>query len=712
MSENMNAAASAAAGTSASTDARTLVFEIGTEEIPASPLYAATEKLAGQAADALDAARIAHGEVSTCSTPRRILLTVKDVAATSAELCQESRGPAAAIAFDEAGNPTKAAVGFARGKGVDPADLVRRADESGAEYVYATVHEPARPTTELLPELLAGLVAGMSWPKSQRWGSGHVTFSRPIRWLLCLLGDAVVPVEYAGLVAGRTTRGHRFMANRAFEVADADALAGTYPEMKVVPSAAERERVIREQIAAIEAETGLSADTPAGTFAEVVNLVEWPTALLCHFDEEFLQVPPEIICDAMLEHQRYFPMYRADGSLDNAFIVVSNGDPAYNATIAEGNERVVRARLADAKFFVDEDERVPLESYVDKLANVVFTEKLGSVKDKTARIEKLAAAICEQAGLDESSAQAAQRAAHLCKADLVCQAVVEFTSLQGVMGGHYALASGEGEEVAHAITDHYRPRFAGDELPRETPGKVVAVADKLDTICGIFAAGDAPTGSSDPFALRRAAIGIVNILLDGPEVELSRLVDVALAGYAGVVDFDAAEVAAQVRAFFTTRLEVIAKDRGLTADCVRAVTAIGLFEPAEAMARIEALVRAREDDPETFDDLAAAYTRAANLADVKLGAEPDEALMGEPERALFTAIDAAQVAVAAALAAHDHAGAISALAALRAPIDAFFTDVLVMDDDEALRTMRLQLLNRFTAIFADVAAIGELAKKR
>ena len=331
MSTNTNAAAAANAATS------TLVFEIGTEEIPAMPLYAATEKLGGQAADALDAARIAHGEVSTCSTPCRIVLLVKDVAAESAELHQESRGPAAAIAFDEAGQPTKAAIGFARGKGVDPADLVRRADESGAEYVYAMVDEPARPAVELLPQILADLVAGMSWPKSQRWGSGHVTFSRPIRWLLCLLGDAVVPVEYAGLEAGRTTRGHRFMANRAFEVADADTLFTLYPEMKVVPSAAERERVIRGQIAAIEAETGLSADTPSGTFAEVVNLVEWPTVLLCHFDEEFLQVPPEIICDAMLEHQRYFPMYRADGSLDNAFIVVSNGDPAYNDTVAEGN---------------------------------------------------------------------------------------------------------------------------------------------------------------------------------------------------------------------------------------------------------------------------------------------------------------------------------------------------------------------------------------
>ncbi len=708
MSEHMNAGAN----TGAASAARTLVFEVGTEEIPAMPLYAATEKLAGAAADALDAARIAHGEVFACSTPRRIVLSVKDVACASAELHQESRGPAAAIAFDEAGHPTKAAIGFARGKGVDAADLVRRCDESGAEYVYAMVDEPARPSSELLPGLLAGLLAGMFWPKSQRWGSGHVTFSRPIRWLLCLLGDEVVPVEYAGLAAGRTTRGHRFMANRDFEVACADDLFGMYPEMKVVPSAAERERAIRAQIAAIEKETGLSADTPAGTFAEVVNLVEWPTALLCRFDEEFLQVPPEIICDAMLEHQRYFPMYRADGSLDRAFIVVSNGDPAYNATIAEGNERVVRARLADAKFFVDEDEREPLESYVDKLAAVVFTDKLGSVKDKTARIEKNAAAICEKAGLGAADAKAAARAAHLCKADLVTQAVVEFTSLQGVMGGHYALASGEGEDVACAITDHYRPRFAGDELPRNMAGKVVAIADKLDTICGIFAAQGAPTGSSDPFALRRAAIGIVNILLDGPDVSLAQLIDVALANYAGALDFDAAEAAGAVRAFFTTRLEVIAKDRGLPVDCVRAVTATGLFEPAEAMARIEALAHARENDPETFDDLATAYTRAAHLADAGLGTDADESLMGDAERALAAAIDAAGDAVASALAAGDHAGAIAALAALRAPIDAFFTDVLVMDDDEALRTMRLQLLNRFTAAFAGVAAIGELAKKR
>lgn len=688
-----------------------LVFEIGTEEIPAMPLYAATRDLAAAAETALDEAHLAHGEIVTYSTPRRMILVVEDLADASEALSMRAKGPAAAIAFDDAGNPTKAAEGFARGKGVDVSRLVREADESGKEYVYAQVEEPSRKTADLLPELLANLVGGIGWPKSQRWGSEHVTFSRPIRWLMALYGEDVIPVEYAGLVAGRISRGNRLMADREFEFASAADLPGAYEEMRVIPSAKKRAQAIRGQINAIEAETGLKADTPKGTFDEVVNLVEYPTVLLAHFDERFLDVPPEIITDAMLEHQRYFPMYQPDGTLDNAFLVVSNGDPAYAETIVAGNERVVRARLDDAAFFVVEDRRKPLEGYVEGLKRVVFQERLGSVYDKTMRIVKCAEAVCDAAGITGTQRDDILRTALLCKADLITSAVVEFTSLQGIMGGHYARFSGETPEVALGITDHYRPRFADDDLPRNLAGTVTAFSDKLDTICGIFAIGAGPTGSSDPFALRRAAIGIVNILLSGLDVSLSELIDVALGNYRDVVDFDFDAVRDQVRAFFATRLEVIARDRGYAPDCIAAVMATGMFEPAETIARIDALQTARDEQPDTFENLATAYTRAANLADVALGCEADEALMGTQERTLADAIAVAQESVGQALAAGAHADAIEALAGLRAPIDSFFDGVLIMDDDLALREMRLRLLNSFVDVFANVADIGKMAKK-
>ena len=688
-----------------------LVFEIGTEELPSAPLYAATEKLAGQAAAALDEARIAHGAVATCSTPRRIILSVDDVACASDALSVKAKGPAAKIAFDEDGNPTKAACGFARGKGIDTADLVREADEKGVEYVYAIVEEPSRPTIELLPDILAGLVSGIAWPRSQRWGRGHVTFGRPIRWLVALLGDKVVPVEYAGLSAGRTTRGHRLMANRTFEAASAETFFDLFEEMKVVPSAEQRAARIREQIASVEARVGLSADTPKKTFDEVVNLVEYPTVLVGHFDERFLDVPPEIITDAMLEHQRYFPLYRADGSLDNAFIVVSNGDPACSDTIREGNERVVRARLDDAAFFVAEDERVPLESYVDKLKNVVFQEKLGSVYDKTQRIVTLAGALSDALALEGAERDDALRAALLAKADLVTEAVVEFTSLQGVMGGHYARACGESDGVAQAITEHYRPRFSGDEVPASVPGKVVALADKLDTICGIFAIGDAPTGSSDPFALRRSALGIIQIMRAGVDVSLTALVETSLGSYAEQgLSFDRDEVFKAVVDFFIARTRVMARDAGSNVDAIDAVLAAGVDEPLELLRRVQALEHARAEQPELFGDLAIAYARANNLRDAQAGEDFDEGMLTEVEHALSCAIVQAEGHVARALEADDYAAALAELASLRKPIDLFFERIMVMDEDPAVRANRMKLLNRFVAVFTDVADFGKLAK--
>ncbi|MDR3316038.1 MAG: glycine--tRNA ligase subunit beta [Coriobacteriales bacterium] len=685
----------------------TLVFEIGTEEIPAAPLAAATAQLKTLAEERLTALRLEHGSITTYSTPRRIVLEVKRLATESTPLVQRFRGPAASIAYDAEGRPTKAAEGFAKGKGVSVQALTR-AKEGDTEYVYASVEVLARRTEKLLAELLPEFITSLSWPKAQRWGAHDERFSRPVRWLLALWGAHVIPVEFAGLTAGRTTYGHRLIAPDPIEVAAADDLATLHTKAWIVDSVEMRSAQIRAQVKTIEEKTGLRAYIPADTFREVVNLVEYPTALVGTFDEEYLKVPPEIITDAMLKHQRYFPLYQGEGQLSNQFIIVSNGSPAYNSTIIDGNERVVRPRLSDATFFYHEDLKRPLESYVDDLEQVVFHEKLGTLRAKVARIEALAAEIALLAGGSEEQIERSERAALLAKADLVTHGVVEFTSLQGIIGSYYALAEGDAPEVAQAIQEHYKPKFAADSVPGNFEGLVVAVADKIDTICGIFAIGQGPTGSSDPFALRRSAIGIINILLSGFQVSLEALIQNALTGLAAV-SFDKRAIAQAIRDFFRTRLEVIARDRGFSADTVAAVLATDVLEPVDVIARCEALTAARERDTELFDDLATAYARANNLRDASLGTSIDEALFSPDEQKLSHAIDQVSQGVTDALEQGKYTTALEFLGSLRAPIDAFFDAVLIMDKDEALRLNRLRLLNRFIAAFHDVADFGKLA---
>ena len=563
----------------------------------------------------------------------------------------------------------------------------------------------------MLPDLLLGLITGLSWPRPQRWGALSDQFRRPVRWLLALLGSEVVDVHFAGLTAGNTTRGHRFLAPGPFEVATADDLLPVLEKAYVVTSEAQREAIIRQQIKDIEAKTGLVAELPAKVMAEVVNLVEYPTAMVGTFDELFLAVPKEIIVDAMLVHQRYFPLFTANGALTNKFIVTSNGNPKYEANIIDGNQRVVAARLYDAKFFYDEDLKKPLEAYVDDLENVVFQESLGTTRAKVSRIEALAGVLAAATGLSDSDIAEAKRAAFLAKADLVTGAVVEFTSVQGIMGSYYAKAAGETDQVAQAIADQYRPRFAGDDLPESVVGMCVAAADKLDTICGLFAVGQGPTGSSDPFALRRQSIGIIAMLQAGLNVSLANAIDFALDSYQKQgIEFDKAEVRAQIIEFFVIRTKVSLKDGGASPDAIDAVLATGVCEPAVLIARVRALETARKEAADTFDDLATAFARANNLRDAELGSTVDDSLLGDTERALNAAISEAEQSVGEALAHDDYAQALQQLAALRKPIDAFFEDIMVMDENLDLRANRLKLLNRFVSVFSSVADFGLMAK--
>lgn len=687
---------------------RTLAFEIGTEEIPAFDLAGAVKQLSVMVPNLLDDAAIPHGDVKIFSSPRRLIVIAEEIPEATEEKNEVFKGPSAKIAFDADGNPTKAAQGFARGKGVDPSALVV---EDG--YVYARTHTPSVNVSSLLSSVLDKIIHGLSWPRSQRWGAQTEYFTRPVRWIVALFGSEIIDFTFAGLVAGRITYGHRFLAPGPFEVADADSLVDVVRKAYVVPSEAEREQVIREGVAKAEAETGFAAVLHPKTLVEVINLAEYPTVLVGAFDEEFLKVPEEIIVDAMLVHQRYFPLYDKSGKLTNRFIVVSNGDPSCAETIIDGNERVVRARLYDAKFFYDEDLKQPLESYVDRLGEVVFQEKLGTMLDKTNRIQRLADHLAEDAGLADQDLSDVERAARLCKADLVTSAVVEFTSVQGVMGSYYAAASGETAQVAQAIEQHYRPRFAGDNAPDTVVGKIVAIADKLDTVCGLFAVGQGPTGSSDPFALRRSAIGIVAMLSgeDAVEVSLVPAIDAALASYAQQgIEFDAGAARRDVIDFFITRTKVMMRDAGNSIDAIDAVLSAGVQEPVELINRVSALEAARSEQPEVFEDLATAYARANNLCDSALGTEVDEGPLSEIEQALVHAVVQAESNVAAALENNNYAAALSELAALRKPIDLFFENTMVMDEDQALRDNRLRLLNSFVAVFANVADFALLSK--
>ena len=686
---------------------RELLFEIGTEEIPSTPLYEAIGQLKANAEEAFREAHLGYAVIDVYGSPRRLTLRVSDLEEQQEDVTLRVKGPAAKAAFDAEGRPTKAAEGFARSRGVDVADLERVEDDGGA-YVYAVIDRAGKPTREVLPELLSELVETIEWPKSMRWGAGEARFSRPVRGLLALFGPDVVPVSFAGVEAGRTTWGHRFLSAGPLEVPTASEYDLACKRGLVVFDHVHRAALVREGVDAAAAEAGAVPVVPEKVFAEVVNLVEWPTAVVGRFDAEFLAVPREVLETAMESHQRYFPLEGADGSLMPAFVVVHNGDPSRSETIVSGHERVIRARLADAAFFYREDLGRSLEEYAADLDDIVFQERLGTLADKVARVEGLTGRIAELADADPGATAAAVRAAHLCKADLTTHVVIEFPSLQGVMGRYYALAAGEPEAVAVAIPEHYQPRYAGDAIPGSLAGSLVSVADKLDTICGIFAIGMAPTGSADPYALRRSALGVLAIALGGVQITLDESIAAALEGYSDALDFDREAVGAAVKEFFTGRFEVLLRDKGHAYDTVAAILAVAADDPADALARCEALTALRAAS-DVMEDLSVAFTRAKNLSAPELGTEADPALMGAEEAALADALAEAEERAGVSLRAGDYDAALGVLAGLRVPIDSFFDSVLVMDPDERLRDNRLRLLNRFVGLFERFADFSRLA---
>lgn len=685
---------------------KTIAFEIGTEELPALELHNATkqviDKVCNQPGKLFD-----FEEVNVYSTPRRIIVVVNGVPETTEASTEEYKGPKVEIAFKD-GNPTKAAIGFAKGKGLDVSELEQRDG-----YIYAVKHIPEKHIIDMLPNLFLDLITGIRWKKVQRWGDRPEEFARPIRWLVAMFGDDVVDVEYAGVKASNITYGHRFLCPGKKELANANQLIDVLQNNKVVLTEHEREVRIIEQVKRIEKETGLVAETPKAVLSEVINLCEYPTCMIGKFNELFLDVPKEIIVDAMLVHQRYFPLFDKAGKLTNNFIIVSNGDPKCETAIVNGNQRVVDARLYDAKFFFDEDKKKELTFFVDKLNDVVFQEKLGTMKAKAKRISKLSEFIAKKANLENKDIAFAKRAGLLAKADLVSSAVVEFTQVQGIMGSYYADNAGEDKDVSCAIREQYKPRFAGDSLPSTNVSRCVALADKIDTLCGMFAVNQAPTGSSDPFALRRGSIGIINIMKDGLKFELSDIVDFALNQYVEQgIEFDKDKVFNEVMSFIITRTKVLLKDSGIDHDSIEAVLAVNVIEPLDFINRANALDAARKEKLDLFTDLATAFSRANNLRDKNLGNQFDASMLNSSEKNLCEAIVKAKSNIKSSVLNKDYPLSLEELSKLREPIDKFFEDVMIMDNNEEVKNNRLRILNFFVEAFHDVADFSKIAKNK
>jgi len=677
-----------------------LLLEIGTEEVPAHVMPGILAQLKENAEKAFQENRIAFGSIRTLGTPRRTALIVKDLAEKQEDVSSENRGPSVKIAFDADGNPSKAAQGFARGQGVDPKDLV---EKDG--YVYAMVHEEGKATAELLQELLKDLICGLSFPNNMRWRDLDFKFIRPLRWIVALLDDEVIPFEVAEVKSGRTSRGHRFLSQGDFTIADADSYEKACEENFIIVDQDKRKAMIREQIEEVAKKQNGTAEITEDLLEEVLYLVEYPTALCGKFEDKYLKLPAEAVITPMRDHQRYFPVKAADGSLMPLFITVRNGGSEHLEIVQHGNERVLRARLDDAQFFFDEDRKKSLEEHREKLKTVVFQQGLGTMYEKSERLMELATFIADELGADEKTHKHARRAAELCKADLVTGMVQEFTELQGIMGREYAKLDGECEKVAIAIDEHYMPRFAGDNQPQSEAGRIVSVADKIDTIVGTFSRGKIPTGSQDPFALRRQALGLVHMMIEAKyTLSLAKVVAKAMDLYQITDEAARTKMQQDVADFMRLRLKNVLED--VRYDVVDAVLE-NVDDLYAVSLRAAAVAKFVASDAATAN--IQAFVRAANLAKKSETAAIDEALFTAPEeKSLYQAYTSTASAVESLVKGQDYTGAIDALTELSQPIDAFFDGVMVMDKDEKVKNNRLGLLKSIDILINRVADFSKV----
>ena len=675
--------------------AKDLLFEIGAEEIPAGFLPNIIKQLGELATVALAERHIPHGAVKVYATPRRVALLINDVAERGEDVHETHKGPSVSIAYDADGNATKAAIGFARGKGLDVSEL-----KVVDGYIFADTTTAGLDTKEVLSEVLPSLITGLSFPKSMHWGDLEERFVRPVRWLVVLFGQDVVPVTFANVTSTNVSRGHRFLGESELTIGEPKDYVDTLTKNFIMIDQDVRRETIRKQLTELAATKGATVVWDEDLLDEVTFLVEYPTALCGTFDESYLSLPSDCIITPMKDHQRYFPMVDGKGTLLPMFLTVRNGDSKSLEVVAAGNERVLRARLDDAKFFFNEDRKTPLAGRYEALTKIVFQEGLGNLKDKTERLLTLGTTLAKEVGFVDTATL--ERATHLAKTDLTTGMVSEFTELQGIMGKEYALLDGETPAVGEAIFEQYLPRFAGDILPSTDAGRILSIVDKVDTIVATFSRGLIPTGSQDPYALRRQTIGIINILMDSKWSLSMRPIWVKAMELLGVASEKQEELLGQLENFFILRLKNILLEQGMPYQVVDIVLSQDTVTVALAEGLGQALTANRIDENEP---LMQAYTRIFNMVkDVTFTGVDESLLKEDSEQALYKAALPVYTTNRKALEVGDYVKAVSLAESLVPYIETFFEHVMVMDKDEAVKQNRLQLL-RMTY---EVSNLGKL----
>jgi len=684
---------------------RELFLEIGCEELPAGFIPRATAEMEAIITKELAIARLTFSEIKTLATPRRLVLVVKGIPAVQPDAEITATGPSLKAAYDAEGKPTRAAEGFARGQGVDVTALQTITTDKG-EYLFVSKQEIGRPTYEILTEILPALVANIPFKKSMRWGDGDVRFARPVHWIVALFDGTVVPFSFGTIESGKISRGHRFMANTTFPVSD---FAGYLVECErhfVIPDPEKRKEIIRRETHRVAAAAGGRLLPDEELLEQVSYLVEYPSAVHGTFSAEFLKVPKEVLITSMRSHQRYFSIVDANGGLLPGFITINNTLTEDPSVVVKGNERVLRARLSDARFFFEEDQKVRLDDRVESLKKVVYQQKLGTSFEKMERFSSLAERLADQ--LNPAVKNQTSRAARLCKADLVSAMVGEFPEVQGVMGREYALLEGETTDVANAIAEHYLPTQAGGELPASDIGAFVSIADKMDTICGCFGVGLIPTGAADPYALRRATIGIIAIILDkGYRLSLRSLIDQSLLLLSAKLNRPKELVASDILDFFRSRF-VNLMGSSYASDAVDAAIAAGFDDLVDVKARVAAVAEFKTHPD--FEPLTVAFKRVGNIVKDGVDALVDTSLFQDgAEGDLYEAIQTVKSSTDRLISAGLWLDALTQIATLRGPVDRFFDKVMVMAEDPQLRTNRLALLTRIADLFGKIADFSRIA---
>ena len=690
------------------------LVEIGTEELPPKALRSLMTAFADALTTSVDDARLEHGGVHGYASPRRLAVLIEQLAGGQADRKTTQKGPPVAIAFGDDGELTAAGEAFARKCGVEASELSRTSTDKG-EWLSCDVTEPGQSTADLMPGLVEKALAALPIPRRMRWGAGDAEFVRPVHWVVLLHGSKAIKASVLGIATGNKSRGHRFHSTGPIEITSPAEYLQTLEERgHVIADFGRRRALVRDGVEAAAKKAGGTVVDGEALYDEVTALVEWPVPITGSFDDGYLSLPREVVISTLTSHQRYFAVADKSGKLLPRFITVANLDSTDPEQVKSGNERVIRPRLADAAFFWDADRRTQLATRQEALREVVYQRGLGSLFDKAMRTANLAAEIATTLGVEPAPVQ---RAATLAKCDLVTGMVGEFPELQGIMGRYYALSDGEPPAVAEAIAEHYLPRFSGDALPASVDGQILAVADKLDTLAGVFAIGKKPSGNRDPFGLRRAALGIIRVLIECDlDLDLTALISTAVAAQPGVRangSDPGTDVAAELYTFISERLRryFLDHDAGLateTFDAVLARNPASLVDFSRRLAAVQAFIAL-----EPAASLAAANKRIANIlkkAEGQGGDAVKEKLLTDPaEIALAKALESARERVAPMLEAREYADVLTALAELREPVDHFFDDVMVMADDKATRNNRLSLLSELRALFLDVADISRLS---